>query len=498
MRKRKKRRIGFSKGIAVCLSLVMLLSIVPNARASAKDTQAEKNIVIYLVAGHDSTHAGAQTYQYSEEKLAYKVVQYCKAELEQYKDVTVYTDRDSLACKYAKESWQYCLNRRIYDAKEVGANIYLDFHFNAGGSNGVEVYYPNISHHMGIHREGKLLATEIAAQISSLGMVNRGALTRNCTTNYQDEYGNPDDYYTSVRLSKLLGMTGLIIEHGYLDGVYDSQLLKNETFLKQLGKADADAIAKVYHLSKDGEAGQMHFVDISEKEWYYSYLEYVYEEDIMMGLTPTRFAPSDSLCRAQFATIIHRLENEPEAQFTDVFSDISDGQYYTIPVMWASREDVGILTGYDSGEFGPADTLTREQLVTILYRYMQYLGLDTSARADLSIYPDSDEVSEFAKEAMEWAVEKKLIEGDKGMLVPFGGANRAECAALIMRFQELKQNEKPAESEEEESGEKEHSDEETDSGDEENPEEHKDDVEEQNKSEEENSTNQEDSAEKGQ
>lgn len=495
MSKRKQNRMGKRKSIAACLSLVMLLSIAPNVRVSAADTQAEKNIVIYLVAGHDSTHAGAQTYQYSEEKLAYKVVQYCKEELEQYKDVTVYTDRDSLACEYAKESWQYCLNRRIYDAKEEGANIYLDFHFNAGGSNGVEVYYPNISHNMGIHREGKILATEIASQISSLGMINRGAMTRDCTTNYKDEYGNPDDYYTSVRLSKLLGMTGLIIEHGYLDGAYDSQLFKNEAFLKKLGKADADAIAKVYRLTKDGEGGQMHFVDISEKEWYYPYLEYVYEEEIMTGLTPTRFAPSDSVCRAQFATIIHRLENEPEAQFTDRFSDIPDGQYYTIPVMWASREDVGILTGYDSGEFGPTDILTREQLVTILYRYMQYLGLDTSARADLSRYPDADEVSEFAKEAMEWAVAKNLIEGNKGMLVPFGGANRAECAALIMRFQELKKNEKPAEPEEE-SGEEENSEEEPDYEEEENPNEDKDDVEGENKSEEENGTNQEESMEK--
>lgn len=409
--------------------------------AASPGLQNNKKVVIVLCAGHDSTHSGAQTSLFSEEVLNYKIVQYCKQELEKYNDVIVYTDRDSVDCKYPGQSSKYCLHQRVYDAAALHANTFIDFHLNIGGINGVEVYYPNISYNASIHMEGELLATTIANKIAELGLVNRGAKIRDCTTNDRDEYGNLADYYTSISLSKSLGMTGLIIEHAYLDGYYDAIKLQSEAFLQQLGIADAAAIAQTYKLTKGNETGSMHIIDIAENQWYYNDLKYVYDNDLMTGLTSTRFGPSEILCRAQFATIIYRMEGTPDVTYSDRYSDVIEQQYYSSPVLWASQEDIGILTGYENGQFGPGDVLTREQMVTILFRYMKYLELDTSARADLNLYPDADDITGFACEAMQWAVAKGLIQGNQGQLLPQGAANRAECAALVTRFVKVMENE---------------------------------------------------------
>lgn len=116
------------------------------------------------------------------------------------------------------------------------------------------------------------------------------------------------------------------------------------------------------------------------------------------------------------------------------FPDVSDGLFYTGPAMWA--KDSGVISGYDDGRFGPADEITREQMAVMMFRYANILGLDTSARGDMSGFPDADRVSSFADEAVGWAVGKELIRGDRGMINPQGTAERAQCATIIMRFLE--------------------------------------------------------------
>lgn len=178
------------------------------------------------------------------------------------------------------------------------------------------------------------------------------------------------------------------------------------------------------------------FTDVSEEEWFYDYVARAYFNRTMTGLTQTTFGPGEELSRAQFATILWRDSGEPEMNYEERFSDVANGQFYTDAALWAQGE--GVVTGYEDGRFGPSDTITREQIATMLYRYMVkcYMGGNKpeTMGVDLSVFPDSENVSDFSREAMNWAIEIGLIKGDNGRINPQGNASRAVCATIMTRF----------------------------------------------------------------
>ena len=229
----------------------------------AREARANKTVVI--CAGHDATHTGASGNGLKEEELTFKVAQYCKQALEQYQGVTVYMDRDSISCKYPGQSTSYCLNQRIKDAAALGATVFVDIHFNTGGGTGAEVYYPNKSYNEGIHQDGQNLANKILSELSALGLRNRGAKIKDGTTGETDPNGNKDDYFTTNYLSKQYGMTGVIVEHAFLDSASDAAKLKDENFLKKLGEADAAGIAATYGFSKGNNGNEQATVQIKNK-----------------------------------------------------------------------------------------------------------------------------------------------------------------------------------------------------------------------------------------
>ncbi|MDY2660319.1 MAG: GBS Bsp-like repeat-containing protein, partial [[Ruminococcus] gnavus] len=229
----------------------------------AREARANKTVVI--CAGHDATHTGASGNGLKEEELTFKVAQYCKQALEQYQGVTVYMDRDSISCKYPGQSTSYCLNQRIKDAAALGATVFVDIHFNTGGGTGAEVYYPNKSYNEGIHQDGQNLANKILSELSALGLTNRGAKIKDGTTGETDSNGNKDDYFTTNYLSKQYGMTGVIVEHAFLDSASDAAKLKDENFLKKLGEADAAGIAATYGFSKGDNGNEQATVQIKNK-----------------------------------------------------------------------------------------------------------------------------------------------------------------------------------------------------------------------------------------
>ena len=167
-------------------------------------------------------------------------------------------------------------------------------------------------------------------------------------------------------------------------------------------------------------------------DWYYDYVLYVYQRYIMTGLNETYFGASETLSRAQFATILYRMEGEPQIDYKAVFPDVSDGLFYSNAVIWANS--VGIVTGYDDGCFGPSDDINREQMAAMMYRYAKYKGYNSDNSGDLSSYPDKDQISKFAKEPVKWAVGTGLISGDQGKINPQTNASRAVCATIITRF----------------------------------------------------------------
>ena len=178
------------------------------------------------------------------------------------------------------------------------------------------------------------------------------------------------------------------------------------------------------------------FTDVHENDWYYDPVQYVSKNKLMTGLNETTFGPIDSLARAQFAVILHRMNGEPEVPYSPRFHDVGAGLWYTNAILWAA--DTQVVTGYSNGNFGPGDLINREQMALMMFRYANYKGYDTSARADFSSYQDSSMVSDFAAEAMQWAVGEKIITGkyNETQLDPKGNASRAECATIIMRFVE--------------------------------------------------------------
>lgn len=391
-----------------------------------------KEVVVAIGAGHDANHPGASANGLREEVLTLKVARYCQQELSQYSGVRVVMIRENEGCPYNSTS-SYCLNQRVYDAKNAGADLYVDLHFNSGGGTGAEIYYPNKNYRPNLSEEGLSVSNKILEQLTALGLPNRGAKIKDSTlagSSGQYPDGSKADYFTTNVLAKELGLTGIIVEHAFLDHGYDAAKLQDENFLRQLGIADATGIAQKYGLVKG--MPQSGFTDVPDDAWYREAVEYVRDQGIMFGMEDTYFGAAKSLERSHFVTMIYRMAGEPQVQFIPEYPDVPDGTFYSLPVTWATK--AGVITGYLDGTFGPANMMTREELATMIYRYAKGKGIDVSEKVELERFPDYQSVTSFAEEAVEWAVAKGIITGDQGHIQPQKGASRADTATMIMRY----------------------------------------------------------------
>ncbi|MCI7474051.1 MAG: S-layer homology domain-containing protein [Clostridiales bacterium] len=177
------------------------------------------------------------------------------------------------------------------------------------------------------------------------------------------------------------------------------------------------------------------FTDVKADDWFYEAVKYVYDNKLMDGTSATTFAPLMTTNRAMIVTILWRLEGQPKTDATLSFTDVESGVWYTDAVNWATSK--GIVKGYSDTVFAPNDTVTREQLATILCRYAEYKEYDVTAKGDLTTFADGSTVSAWAADGMTWAAGAQLITGkDGGKLDPTGTATRAEVATILMRFVE--------------------------------------------------------------
>ena len=175
------------------------------------------------------------------------------------------------------------------------------------------------------------------------------------------------------------------------------------------------------------------FNDIPSGSWYEDAVWYVYENGLMAGTSDTTFEPDTTTSRGMIVTVLYRLEGAPTVSGASAFTDVADGQYYADAVAWAAANN--IVGGYGNGLFGPNDTITREQMAAILYRYAQYKGYDVTASTDLSDYSDVAQVSSYALAALQWANAEGLVNGTSDTtLTPGGSATRAQVAVILMRF----------------------------------------------------------------
>jgi len=175
------------------------------------------------------------------------------------------------------------------------------------------------------------------------------------------------------------------------------------------------------------------FSDLNVNAWYHEATDYVIENGLMNGTEKTRFAPNSNLTRAMLVTILYRNEGEPAVNRSIPFADVDVSAYYANAVIWAQQN--GIVKGISETEFAPNADITREQIATIIYRYAEYKGMETVTLEENLHFDDASEISEYAVQAINWAVGTGLLKGrTDNTLNPRDNATRAEIATILKRF----------------------------------------------------------------
>ena len=188
-----------------------------------------------------------------------------------------------------------------------------------------------------------------------------------------------------------------------------------------------------WRVDENPNTGANPFTDVSEKDWFYGDVMFVYENGLMLGTSKTLFSPHGTATRGMMATILWRMEGSPAPKGKNSFTDVEAGKWYADAITWTAEN--GIFAGYGKDKFGPDDPITREQLAAIFYRYADYKGYDLTVKGNLDKFKDADKITDYAKTAMQWAVGSGLMKGKSGNLLdPQGTATRAEIAAMLHRF----------------------------------------------------------------
>ncbi len=175
------------------------------------------------------------------------------------------------------------------------------------------------------------------------------------------------------------------------------------------------------------------FTDVKAGKWYEEAVYYAAYHGVMSGVGVGKFDPEGTTTRAMVVQVLYNMEGKPDVSSVETpFTDIA-GKWYEDAVKWAYQNEV--VNGMTPTTFNPEGNITREQFATILYRYSDYKGYPTAARADLSGYTDANKISGYATDAMSWANALGYIGGMTATtLVPTGNATRAQMAQIMMRF----------------------------------------------------------------
>lgn len=170
------------------------------------------------------------------------------------------------------------------------------------------------------------------------------------------------------------------------------------------------------------------FSDVPASNWAKNAVDFVSARGIFNGTGDNAFSPDNTMTRGMLAVVLHNLEDSPAHAFDGTFADVEES-WYTDAVHWAAEQ--GIVTGYGDGRYGPNDDITREQLAVILWRYAG----SPAAEGEELPFADADQVSGYAAEALRWAKEQGIVNGDgNGRLMPKGLTTRAQAAQMLMNF----------------------------------------------------------------
>lgn len=172
-----------------------------------------------------------------------------------------------------------------------------------------------------------------------------------------------------------------------------------------------------------------YFVDVPATSWAVDAIAFTSSHELFNGTGKSMFSPDLPMSRGMLAVVLHNLESNPTQELTSVFADVNSGAWYAEGVAWAAAQ--GIVGGYGNGQFGPNDSITREQLAVMLWRYA---GKPSATVKGLR-FTDAYKASDWALDALLWATENGIINGKgNGILDPTGFATRAETAQMLKNF----------------------------------------------------------------
>ena len=184
---------------------------------------------------------------------------------------------------------------------------------------------------------------------------------------------------------------------------------------------------------EEAEEGNNQFTDVSEDDWFYDDVMFVYENGLMEGISNTQFGPYETQTRGRMAEILWRMEGSPAPKAKNSFADVDDGARYADAIAWITEND--ILSGYSKDSFEPGDPITWEQLAVMFYRYAEYKGYDISIKGSQEELKDMDSTMDDAGKAVLWAVSNGLIWEEADVLSALQDpVSRAEIAAMLHRF----------------------------------------------------------------
>lgn len=177
----------------------------------------------------------------------------------------------------------------------------------------------------------------------------------------------------------------------------------------------------------------MSFYDVPYGQWYYDSVEICYSNGWMNGVGNNRFDPDGKMTRAMLVTVLHRAIGTPSASSNHPFTDVPNSTYFSDAVSWAYENNV--VNGTSEVQFSPDKNISRQEMITIFYRYAKSSGYNTATTLDISSFQDAGEISSYALDALRWGVSVGIINGvGNNMLSPNGNATRAQCAKIIVSY----------------------------------------------------------------
>ena len=184
-----------------------------------------------------------------------------------------------------------------------------------------------------------------------------------------------------------------------------------------------------------GDVPYCAFMDVQEGQWFYDSVGYAVERGLFNGVSALQFEPYRNISRAMIVSVLHRMLGSPESGRSGGFRDVNPAAWYAEAVDWAA--ETGITGGVGENRFAPGAAVTREQMISLLYRTLQHAGIRVEGKAELSGFSDAEQISPWAWEAMSWAVDSGILVGNKGCLDPQGDTTRAQAAAIIARAYQI-------------------------------------------------------------